>query len=107
MKPYRLHFFVCQGKRCMARGSEELLDALKKGVKDAGLKDVRVSKSGCLKMCKETATEGEYSPAIVVYPQGIWYKNVKAGDVAEIIERHAVKGEIVERLLYYRLIPAA
>lgn len=103
MKPYRLHFFVCQGKRCSAHGSEELLDRLKKGVKAAGLKDVRVSKSGCLKMCKETQVEGEYSPAIVVYPQGVWYRNVSIADIDEIISCHAVKGEAVERLVYYRL----
>ncbi|OGQ59198.1 MAG: hypothetical protein A3J24_04255 [Deltaproteobacteria bacterium RIFCSPLOWO2_02_FULL_53_8] len=103
MKPYRLHFFVCLGKRCAGHGSEELLDALKKSIKEAGLKDVRVSKSGCLKMCKETPVEGEYSPAIVVYPQGVWYRNVSTSDVAELVERHAAKGEVVERLLYYRL----
>ncbi|MBI5561677.1 MAG: (2Fe-2S) ferredoxin domain-containing protein [Deltaproteobacteria bacterium] len=103
MRPYRFHFFVCEGKRCAARGSEGIRELLKKRVKEEGVKDVKVSKSGCLKMCKETGTEGEYSPAVVVYPQGVWYRNVKESDVDELVERHAKKGEIVERLLYFKL----
>lgn len=103
MKPYKRHVFVCQGKRCAAKGSEGLLEALKERIKSEGLKDVRVSKSGCLKVCKETDTEGEYSPAIVIYPEGVWYRNVVEADLSEIIEKHLKKGEIVERLLHYKL----
>ncbi len=103
MKPYRLHIFVCQGKRCAARGSEDILDALKERIKSEDIKDVKVSKSGCLKVCKETDTEGEYSPAVVVYPEGVWYRNFKVTDIDELISRHVKKGEVIERLLHYRM----
>lgn len=103
MKPYRLHIFVCQGKRCSGKGSEALLDAIKDRVKDEGLKDVKVSKSGCLKVCKETEVEGELSPSIVIYPEGVWYRKVAMNDINDIIDRHVKKGEIVERLLHYRM----
>jgi (2Fe-2S) ferredoxin len=36
--------------------------------------------------------------AVMVYPDGIWYAQVRAGDVAEIVEEHLVKGRVVERL---------
>lgn len=104
MKPYRLHLFVCQGKRCLAKGSEELHEQLKERVKAEGLKgEVKVSRSGCLSVCKETGTEGEYSPAVVVYPEGTWYRKVGVKDIDDIVEGHIKKGEIVERLLHYRL----
>jgi (2Fe-2S) ferredoxin len=103
MKPYRMHIFVCQGKRCAAKGSEGVLDALKKRIKAEGIKDVRVSKSGCLKLCKETDIEGELCPALLVYPEGVWYRLVAENDLDEIIEGHVKKGAPVRRLLHFNL----
>lgn len=103
MKPYRLHLFVCLGKRCAARGAEHLLDDIKDRIKAGGITDVRVSRSGCVKLCKETECEGEYSPVIVVYPEGVWYRNVTPVDVEEIIESHVKRGKAVERLVHFRL----
>jgi NADH-quinone oxidoreductase subunit F len=36
---------------------------------------------------------------IVVYPEGLYYANVKKDDVAEIVEEHLLKGRLVKRLL--------
>ena len=36
---------------------------------------------------------------LVVYPDAVWYTYVDREDIDEIIDRHIVKGEIVERLL--------
>jgi (2Fe-2S) ferredoxin len=35
---------------------------------------------------------------VVVYPQGTWYTYVDTSDIDEIIDRHLIKGEVVERL---------
>ncbi len=37
-------------------------------------------------------------PVLVIYPQGTWYRYVDQEDIDEIIERHLVKDEVVERL---------
>ncbi len=103
MKPYRTHLFVCQGKNCSAKGSEELYEMIKERVKSDGPKDVKVSKSGCLSVCKETDPKGEFCPALVVYPEGVWYRNVTKKDVDEIYENVLKKGETVERLVHYKL----
>lgn len=104
MRPYRSHIFLCLGKRCLARGSEEVLDAFKRRVKSEGLTGtVRVSRSGCLKVCKETEREGEYSPVMVFYPEGTWYRVVTPGDVDEIFDHHVKNGKVVERLVHFRL----
>ncbi len=35
---------------------------------------------------------------LVVYPDAVWYTYVDRDDIDEIIDRHLVKGEVVERL---------
>jgi (2Fe-2S) ferredoxin len=36
--------------------------------------------------------------AVMVYPDGIWYAQVRASDVPEIVEEHLINGRVVERL---------
>ncbi len=104
MNPYRLHVFVCLGKRCVARGAEELLETVKEKIKAAGLKpEVKTSRTGCMNVCKETSVEGEFAPAMVIYPDGVWYRNVTASDVDEIVEEHLKKGRPVKRLLHFNM----
>ncbi len=55
--------------------------------------EVLVSSSNCLGPCGE-------GPTIVVYPEGVWYTKVALEDVEEIIEKHMLKGQLVERLIY-------
>ena len=38
-------------------------------------------------------------PVIVVYPEAVWYTYVDTEDLDEILERHLIGGELVERLL--------
>jgi (2Fe-2S) ferredoxin len=52
---------------------------------------VRANKAGCLDRCAD-------GPTVVVYPEGVWYWIGTKADVTEIMERHILKGEIVDRL---------
>jgi (2Fe-2S) ferredoxin len=36
--------------------------------------------------------------AVLVYPEGVWYGQVRAEDVPEIIEEHLIGGRVVKRL---------
>jgi len=101
MAKFRRHLFVCIHDRgpghpkgsCAQRGSAEVAAALKKGAYDRGLKRiVRVNKAGCLDQCARGVT-------CVVYPEAVWYGGVTLDDVDEIIERHLIGGETVERLV--------
>lgn len=98
---YERHLFVCTNRRepgsarpsCNADGKGELHSLLSQAVAAAGLKPtVRVNKSGCLDQC-------EHGPNVVVYPEAIWYGNVQASDVAEIVQSHLIEGKPVERLV--------
>jgi (2Fe-2S) ferredoxin len=100
--PYERHLFVCTNQRveehprgcCAARGSEELKAAFKAAVKARGLRGrVRAQASGCLDVCEQGA-------AVVVYPDAVWYRGVTLADVDEIVDRHLIGGEVVERLVF-------
>ena len=39
----------------------------------------------------------------MVYPDGVWYAQVRAHDVPEIVEEHIVNGRPVERLELMRV----
>lgn len=54
---------------------------------------VAVTSCGCLGPCFD-------GPNLVVYPDGIWYAGVTSADVPELVERHLVAGEVVQRLVY-------
>jgi (2Fe-2S) ferredoxin len=94
---YGHHVFVCTaGDWCPAIDGDGLgvQAALKAQVKGAGLADrVRVNKSGCFSQCGN-------GPMVVVYPEGVWYAAVSPADAGEIVERHLVGGEPVERLRF-------
>ena len=101
MSRFERHVFVCTNRRpdgdargcCAAKGSEEVRDLFKKSLKARGIsKRVRANAAGCLDACATGVT-------VVVYPEGVWYGGVTTGDVEEIIERHLVGGQVVERLL--------
>ena len=41
--------------------------------------------------------------AVMVYPDGIWYAQVRAEDVPELVEEHIINGRVVERLALLRM----
>lgn len=98
---YRHHVFVCENRRapddprgcCAAKGSEAIRAAFKEEIARRGLKrEIRANSAGCLDACAD-------GPTVVVYPEGVWYGHVRVEDVPEIVERHLVHGEPVQRLL--------
>lgn len=95
------HLFVCTNERpadnpkgsCAASGGTAVRDAFKTALAERGLnKDIRANAAGCLDQCA-------HGVAVVVYPEQVWYGHVTVADVAEIVDRHLVGGEVVARLL--------
>ena len=84
---------VCRGTGCVAGGSDEIYEALKKEVESAGLKDVKVDFAGCHGFCQR-------GPVVDIEPEGFFYTQVQVGDIPEIVQSHLVNGKPVERLFY-------
>src|ERR1700716_2300589 len=101
--PIRHHVFVCSGKSCSAVGSAEVMEAFDHGLKARGILFGREAKSknpqGSV-VLTECASVGfcAIGAAVLVYPDGVWYAQVRASDVPEIIQEHFLNGRRVERL---------
>lgn len=101
MNYYQKHVFICTNQRdngrecCAQKNAIELLQYAKlkiKGLQQDGKGKVRINNAGCLDRCSE-------GPALVIYPDGIWYRYHTMQDIDEIIEQHVLNGQIVERLM--------
>lgn len=96
---YEKHIFICtnqkanpEAKCCGEAHGMELVKAFKKLITDANLAvDIRAQKSGCLDVCSQ-------GPALVVYPEGVFYGQVSLSDVEEIFNEHILHNRPVERL---------
>jgi (2Fe-2S) ferredoxin len=101
--PIKRHVFVCNGKSCSAVGSADVKAAFEKELEARGLRQGKESK-GRNPMGEIVLTDCgsvgfcSIGTAVLVYPEGVWYAQVRAEDVHEIIEEHLVKGQVVERL---------
>ena len=100
MSYYKHHIFLCCNQRddgrpsCNDHGSQAVRDYAKAKIKKLGLSGrgkVRVNQAGCLDRCEE-------GPVLVVYPEETWYTFVDESDIDEIIQKHLIEGEVVERL---------
>lgn len=99
---FERHVFICTNEReagnvrgcCLHRGGGAVRDRFKAGLAARKLGgSIRPNAAGCLDFC-------EFGPVVVVYPEGVWYRILDLErDVDEIIERHLVGGEVVERCL--------
>ena len=98
---------VCAGTGCVAGGSLNIFDELKRIIEEKGLPveiglmedphspGIGLKKSGCHGFC-------EMGPLVRIEPQGWLYTKVKVEDCVEIIEETIEKGECVDRLAYKR-----
>ena len=100
VKKLKGHLFVCTNERpvdhprgcCKARNSEAILAKLKSEIAKAGLTgSFRAQKAGCLDVC-------EFGPAVVIYPENVWYGPVTEDDAVEIVQSHLKNGKLVDRL---------
>ena len=101
MPKFKRHVFVCINQRpgddpkgcCAAKGGAEVVAELKRKLFQRGFKRiVRANRAYCLDQCARGVT-------MVVYPDEVWYGGVTVADLDEIIERHIVGGEPVQRLV--------
>lgn len=101
--PFKRQVFVCNGKSCLKVGSAEVKAAFEEELQKRSLRYGKESKGrnpngevvltdcGSVGFCS-------IGTAVLVYPEGVWYAQVCAEDVPEIIEKHLIGGKTVQRL---------
>ena len=97
---YKHHVFFCTNCRddgrecCENHGATAKRAYLKGRCKELGLSGqggIRINTAGCLDRC-------EHGPVMVIYPEETWYSYVDEEDLEEILQRHLIEGEKVDRL---------
>jgi (2Fe-2S) ferredoxin len=97
---FEKHVFVCTNERagsdrpsCGEACGLELVKQLKGLLKERGLSGkIRAQRAGCLDAC-------EHGPAMVVYPDGVFYGRVQPEDLVRITDQHLSAGRPVEELI--------
>ncbi len=85
---------ICAGTGCVSNGSLKISEAFEAELTKHNLQDeIKVVLTGCNGFCAK-------GPVIVVYPDDIFYQQVKPEDVPNLVEEHFVKGRPVEKFLY-------
>lgn len=83
---------ICAGTGCRGYGCIKVKEELEAEIKKQNI-DVEVRATGCFGFC-------EKGPLVVVHPQKIFYQQVKEKDVADIVTKTVMQGEVIEKLLY-------
>ena len=85
---------VCAGPGCAALGANRIVENLRKEIEAHNLEDKVVADiTGCFGFCAR-------GPVVKVYPDNVFYMQVKPEDATNIIEKHIIGGEPVKELLY-------
>ena len=91
---YRKQVLVCGGTGCTSSGSKKVIAALEQSLKENGIEDVLVVRTGCFGLCS-------LGPIMIVYPEGSFYSQVTPAEVPEIVSTHLVPGgHPVNKYLY-------
>ena len=90
----REKLLVCAGGGCIASGALKVKAELLKSIEENGLQDsVKVVETGCLGPCVK-------GPIVIAAKDRIFYQGVHAEDAKEIVSKHILEGEIIERLTW-------
>ncbi len=86
--------YVCAGGGCIATGSLKVKEALAVQLKKAKLlEQVSIIETGCLGPCA-------IGPVMVIGKDNTFYQHVKPDDTADIVQKHILKGQVIEHLLH-------
>ncbi|MEJ5199205.1 MAG: NADH-quinone oxidoreductase subunit NuoF [Anaerolineae bacterium] len=79
---------------CLHGRAPEFIPALQEEIGRRGLaEEVRVVETGCRGFCS-------MGPVLTIEPNGVFYVNVQAADIPELVEESLIKGRVVQKLLY-------
>lgn len=103
VKPFARQILVCTDGDCVSkRDAKKLIEQFRAEIdvaRQAGELDRTLcTRMGCAGIC-------ENGPIVAVWPDGVWYQNVKKKVMKRIVHEHLVGGEPVSEHVFYRTPP--
>ncbi len=92
---FEYQILVCGGAGCVSSNCGEVEKALRAALTEQGLDSkVQVTVTGCMGLCS-------VGPVLLVEPEGVFYVNMTAEKVADIVQKHLIDNGIVEEYTYF------
>jgi len=97
----KYHVFICTSCRingtqkgfCYQKDAVGIVQRFMEEVEERDLSsEVVINNTGCFGIC-------EKGPVVVVYPEGVWYKNITPDDVTKIFDEHFENGVPVKEFM--------
>ncbi|HZG81158.1 MAG TPA: (2Fe-2S) ferredoxin domain-containing protein [Brevibacillus sp.] len=89
------HVFICNGGSCMKRGGEEVTQAIRDAIRENEADHlIHTTRTRCNGRCENACV-------VMIYPLGVWYKDVTPDLAQQIITEHVREGQVFQENLLY------